>query len=269
MAAPAHILVFDSGVGALSIIAEIQQQIPQCSITYASDNAFFPYGDREESGLIRRVDAVLKQLVRQTNPDIIVVACNTASTVALPAIREHFKIPSIGVVPAIKPAALHSRSRVIGLLATPGTVKRDYTNNLINEFAGDCHVIGAGSSELVLEAERKLRGEPVNADICRRVLRQLFHAERGSEIDTIVLACTHFPLIRDELIAFSPRSVTWIDSGEAIARRARFLIGEGGLALEGTPQFRSIFTAPPTQNSAFVDWLQKFLPGPVETITVP
>ncbi len=269
MADPAHVLVFDSGVGALSIIAEIKRQIPQCSITYASDNAYFPYGEKHEDDLIARVDTVLKQLEYHCDPDIIVVACNTASTVALPKVRDHFKIPTVGVVPAIRPAAAHSKSRVIGLLATPGTVKRAYTQNLIQEFASDCHMILVGSSELVHQAERKLRGDSVDKEILKGVWRDLLKDERSSEVDTIVLACTHFPLLKGELVETFERSVTWIDSGEAIARRVAYWIDHEQLSLSGHPTFRSIFTAELGDKPRFANTLQKILPGPIETITVP
>jgi len=269
MADPAQVLVFDSGVGALSIIAEIQQQIPRCSITYASDNAYFPYGEKEETILVNRVDAVLKQLEGHCHPDIIVVACNTASTVVLPKIRDHFTIPTVGVVPAIRPAAAVSKTRVIGLLATPGTVKRAYTRDLIEEFARDCQFISIGSSALVQQAECKLRGEPVDLEIIQNVLDSAFQAKNGESMDTIVLACTHFPLLKSELMAAAPKKVSWIDSGEAIARRVAYWIDQKRLPLTGTPQYRSIFTAAQGLNENFSEAIQKLLPGSIETITVP
>ena len=265
----AQVLVFDSGVGALSIIAEIKQQIPLCSITYASDNAYFPYGDKDEASLIERVDRVLKCLETKVRPDIIVVACNTASTVALPKIRDHFKIPTVGVVPAIRPAAQQSKTKVIGLLATPGTVARAYTRELIDKFASDCTVIGVGSSELVRQAERKLRGQAMDYAVFDQVLTKIFGAERGAEVDTVVLACTHFPLLKDELVAASPRRVDWIDSGAAIARRVSYWIDENRLSLTDAPRYRGIFTAPLAECEHFSQTLNKLLPGPIETITVP
>ena len=269
MAEPAHILVFDSGVGALSIIAEIKAHIPQCSITYASDTAYFPYGDKAEPELIGRVDVVLKQLEAHCQPDIIVVACNSASTVALPKIRDHIHIPTVGAVPAIKPAAQVSQSRVIGLLATPGTVQRAYTRDLIQEFASDCQVIPVGSSELVKQAERKLRGEKIDENEIRQVVDSLFGQNKGHEIDTVVLACTHFPLIKAELIAAAPKDLQWIDSGEAIARRVAYWIDEKQLSLTGTPRYQSIFTGGSEMPPALRSNLQKTLPGPIESITVP
>jgi glutamate racemase len=212
-------LIFDSGVGGLSILQEIRQQYPHCCFFYASDNAAFPYGTKTEDVLIERVDTVLHQLHTETQADIIVVACNTASTVALPRIRERFSIPVIGVVPAIKPAATISSSKVIGLLATPGTITRDYTEQLIREFANDCNIVRIGSSELVLLAEQKLRGEPLDAKKIEGIVEPF---RSNTKIDTIILACTHFPLLKDELKIALPSIKHWIDSGEAIARRVGY-----------------------------------------------
>lgn len=215
------VLVFDSGVGGLSILQEIHRHIPRCQLVYACDNQAFPYGTKAEDELVARVDAVLKALIAAIQPDIVVVACNTASTLALPRIRAHFANPVVGVVPAIKPAAAQSQSKVIGLLATPGTVQRRYTQELIDQFAADCTLVRVGSGELVDIAEQKLRGQAPDPARLAAILAPLFdHAD----LDTVVLACTHFPLLRPELEAVAPRAVHWIDSGEAIARRVHSLI---------------------------------------------
>jgi len=220
----AKILVFDSGVGGLSILREIQQRVDGCELFYACDNEAFPYGTKDETSLINRVDVVLKKLIAHLQPDVVVVACNTASTVALPHIRSHFSKPVVGVVPAIKPAAANSRSKVIGLLGTPGTVQRQYTQQLIDDFASDCEVIRVGSSALVEMAEQKLRGQTIDSEQLAHIIAPFFEQQ---SLDAIVLACTHFPLLAEELTACAPRSVSWIDSGEAIARRVHSLIGEG------------------------------------------
>jgi len=220
---PPKVLIFDSGVGGLSILQEVRRQLPWCQYVYACDNRAFPYGTKAESELVERVDTVLKALIAETAPDIVVIACNTASTVALPKIRAHFLNPVVGVVPAIKPAALQSRSKVIGLLATPATVKRPYTQWLIDEFAGDCRVVRVGSAELVELAEQKLRGTEVPHDQLRQIIQPFFD---DPQLDTLVLACTHFPLLRAELTAVAPRPVAWIDSGEAIARRVASFTGQ-------------------------------------------
>jgi glutamate racemase len=234
-------LVFDSGVGGLSIFKEIQKKLPFAPLVYASDNAFFPYGTKGEAELITRVDAVLHKIIAAFPIDVFVVACNTASTVALPHIRNHFTQPVVGVVPAIKPAAAHSKSQVIGLLATPATVARPYTHNLIREYAPNADVISVGSSELVQLAECKLRGETIPPEQLKPILRPFFDHPCGNKMDILVLACTHFPLLRDEIaMHFSP-SVQLIDSGEAIARRVASLLHE--YKFEQTlPEHLAVFT---------------------------
>ena len=230
-AAAPSILIFDSGVGGLSILTEVHKHFPSCSITYASDNRAFPYGTKTQSELIERVDLVLHQLQLASHPDIIIVACNTASTVALPRIRARFDLPIVGVVPAIKPAAQISQSKIIGLLGTPGTVARDYTRQLINEFAHDCHVVAVGSSELVKLAEDKLRGKAVD----QRSIRDIVQAfANNSAMDTVILACTHFPLLKQELQQALPNIGHWVDTAEAIARRVGCLFAEMGYQASNT-----------------------------------
>lgn len=226
MTTTARILVFDSGVGGLSILQEIRQQYPNCCYFYASDNAAFPYGTKSEDELVERVDIVLHQLEQVTQADIIVVACNSASTVALPRIRERFAQPVIGVVPAIKPAAAISQTKTIGLLATPGTINRHYTQQLIQEFAHDCEVIRVGSSELVQLAEEKLRGRAITEQSLTPIIQPFTD---NTDIDTLVLACTHFPLLKKELQALMPNIQHWVDSGEAIARRVGYWLDTLGI----------------------------------------
>jgi glutamate racemase len=223
------ILVFDSGVGGLSIATEIQKKMPFVRILYASDNAFFPYGTKGEAELIDRVDKVLSKIISRHSIDLLVIACNTASTLTLPHCRQRFAQPIVGVVPAIKPAAQLTQTNVIGLLATPATVARPYTHNLIQEHAPLCQVISVGSSELVAMAEKRLRGENLNAHTIDSVMQRFFETSDGSKMDTIVLACTHFPLIRNEIMASLSRinpgnNYLLIDSGEAIARRVESLL---------------------------------------------
>ncbi len=252
-----RILVFDSGVGGLSIIREIQQKLPFSALVYASDNAFFPYGTKTEEELVARVEAVLTGIAALYPVDMIVVACNTASTLALPQIRTRFNQPIVGVVPAIKPAAAQSRTQVIGLLATPATVARPYTHNLIREHAANAEVILVGSSELVLLAEQKLRGGEINADQLTGILQPFFTHPRGNKMDTLVLACTHFPLLRAELTAqFSPE-VKLIDSGEAIARRVASLL-KTEVSNERRPEHLAIFTKASTSVNELGPQLAQF-----------
>jgi glutamate racemase len=239
-----RVLVFDSGVGGLSVLDCIAAALPQAELVYAADNAYFPFGTKEEGALVARVEQVLTVLSHRLAPDILVVACNTASTVALPAVRASVAAPVVGTVPAIKPAAEASITRTIGLLGTPGTVRRKYTQALIDEFAGDCTVVRHGSAELVELAERKLCGEPVDPSAIDDILGGLFRQPGGADIDTVVLACTHFPLLGPELAAQSPRSLRWIDSGAAIARRVATLLDGKAAAPANRPSVScAVFTA--------------------------
>jgi len=263
-----QILVFDSGVGALSIIQALRDHLPTCSITYTSDNGFFPYGTKDEAVLVERVETVLRAAVVQVRPDIIVVACNTASTVALPKVRSHFQQPVVGVVPAIKPAAQLSRSKAIGVLATPATVARPYTRELIEQYASDCHIVPVGSAELVALAERKLAGDNPTSKQLQPILAPIFAPLGGVLVDTVVLACTHFPLLQHELAAAAPRAVTWVDSGEAIARRVSHLLKQNQLQTGGDATYRSLFTADKAELKQLAPQLQRFVPGPIELLSV-
>lgn len=243
-----RVLVFDSGVGGLSVANEIQQRLPGLSLIYASDNGFFPYGTKGETELIARVDRVINALLSQYPADILVIACNTASTLALPHLRSQLNLPIVGVVPAIKPAAQQTKTGVIGLLATPATVARPYTHELIREYAAGCNVVSVGSSELVQIAEQKLRGEHVDLAAIKQITAGLFKSsdsvKPSTDMDVLVLACTHFPLLKKELSECLPSQLTIIDSGAAIARRVEFLLGEKGLLanLTQAPNHIAVFT---------------------------
>ncbi len=229
-AAP-RVLVFDSGVGGLSVFDAIAASGHALDLDYAADNAWLPYGLKSDEQLRARVPALVTSLVAQWAPDIVVVACNTASTIALEQVRAALSVPVVGVVPPIKPAAALTRTGVIGLLATPATVRRTYTTDLITQFAMDKRVVRFGSAALVQAAEQKLRGEAPDPAAITEAIEGLFGAPGGAEIDVVALACTHFPLLTQELAAASPRPAVWLDSGEAIARRvAHVLIAEAGQA---------------------------------------
>jgi glutamate racemase len=238
-----RILVFDSGVGGLSVAHEIQQRLPLNPLVYASDNAFFPYGTKGEEELIARVDMVIRELLERYPADILVIACNTASTLTLPHLRSKLDLPIVGVVPAIKPAALMSKTKVIGLLATPATVARPYTHELIREYASDCQVVSLGSSELVQIAEQKLRGEVVDPDAIGEITQKLMRVDNAGKLDVLVLACTHFPLLKAELAQQLPAQLTLIDSGAAIARRVEFLLADAVEPPAGyLPEHIAVFT---------------------------
>lgn len=215
------ILVFDSGIGGLSVYDEIRKKMPNLHYIYVLDNEMFPYGDKSNEFLIERVNHVIR-VVAQTYPvSLAVIACNTASTICLPNLRSNFSFPIVGVVPAIKPASQVTQNKCIGLLATKATVKRPYIKNLIDEFAKDCRVELLGLSELALIAENKLQGIAVDMEMLSHLLKPWLTA--STIPDTIVLGCTHYPFIKEELQALFPKT-TFIDSGNAIALRVYNLL---------------------------------------------
>ncbi|CDG15975.1 glutamate racemase [Xenorhabdus doucetiae] len=216
------ILVFDSGVGGLSVYQEIRQLLPDLHYIYAFDNEAFPYGEKTAEVIIGRVVQIVDAIQKKHPLAVVVIACNTASTVSLPALRERFSFPVVGVVPAIKPAAKLTCNRVVGLLATRATVNRDYTKELITQFATDCQMHLIGSAELVELAERKLHGKDVPREALEKILKPWLRMKEPP--DTVILGCTHFPLIAEELSQVLPDGTRLIDSGAAIARRTAWLI---------------------------------------------
>ena len=216
------LLFFDSGVGGLSVLGPTRVLLPSAPIVYAADSAAFPYGKRSEAEIAERVPALLARLVERFRPRLAVIACNTASTIALEHARAALDLPIVGTVPAIKPAAEMSRSRVIGVLGTEATVRQPYVDDLAARFASDCTIIRHGSPELVELAEAKLAGKAVTLDAVKAAAQPMFDAPGGDRIDTIVLACTHFPLLEDELRAAFP-GIGYVDGGPGIARRIAFL----------------------------------------------
>jgi len=223
MADARPLLFFDSGVGGLSVLAPTRALLPTAPIVYAADNGGFPYGVRSEAEIAARVPALLGRLVERYRPRLIVIACNTASTIALAAVRSALDLPVVGTVPAIKPAALMSKTRVIGVLGTDATVRQPYVDNLSAEFAADCTVLRYGSASLVELAEAKLRGQAGDLAEYRAILAGLLDQPGGDRMDTVVLACTHFPLVAEELRAAAPRPLAFIDGSDGIARRIAWL----------------------------------------------
>lgn len=217
-------LIFDSGVGGLSVAAEISARLPKLAMDYVADDEFRPYGEKTAAQLKARLPGLLAVLTDMLTPDVVVIACNTASTTALDEIRAALNVPVVGVVPAIKPAAHLTRTGTIAVLGTPGTVAREYVDDLITQFAGGKDVLLQGSVNLVDMAEDKLSGRLVDPARIKAELAPLFSGKRGADIDAVVLACTHFPLLKDELKASVTQTVKWIDSGEAIARRVESLL---------------------------------------------
>ncbi|MEP7030742.1 MAG: glutamate racemase [Pseudolabrys sp.] len=216
---PATILVFDSGVGGLTVFREIAKALPAARYVYVADDASFPYGNQPEAALIARIVDVIGKAIAQHAPELVVVACNTASTLALGELRTRFSVPFVGTVPAIKPACAQSVSKRVAVLGTQATVSREYTHALIREFAGGCDVDLVGSARLAAYAEAELAGEPASDGAIKAEIAACFVDADGRRTDTVVLACTHYPLLTARFRKVAPWQVDWLDPAPAIARR--------------------------------------------------
>ena len=235
------LLFFDSGVGGLSVYQEVQKLLPDCHYLYCFDNAFFPYSEKPEEGIVERTLKICQCIDNMYPLDLIVIACNTASTVVLPVLRKHFSIPIVGTVPAIKPAAEQTQTKHIGLLATKGTVKRQYLSDLIDKYASSCQVEKIGSTTLVELAERKLHGYPIDLN---EIKAELSEWENIPDLDAVVLGCTHFPLIKSEIQQCLPQVKYFIDSGVAIAKRVKSLLKEVKVRLKNQMNSQVFCTKP-------------------------
>lgn len=256
------VLVFDSGLGGLTVLREIARQRPDLALSYAADDAAFPYGRLADDALVERVVRVMERLIETVKPDLAVIACNTASTLALPVLREKFSIPFVGTVPAIKPACERSQTKRVSVLATAGTVKREYTQALIRQYGAGCEVKLVGSAKLATIAEAVLRGDAVAAEDIKAEITPCF-VDGDNRTDTVVLACTHYPLILSQFEKLAPWPVTWIDPAEAIARRASSLLDEQGGAANGP--IAAYFTSGREPGAALICSLAQFQAKPVES----
>ncbi|MHC5307372.1 glutamate racemase [Bartonella sp. LJL80] len=219
------ILFFDSGIGGLTVLREARIIMPERQFIYVADDAAFPYGAWEEDKLKLHIIDLFHKLLAQYDPALCVIACNTASTLILNELRQIFpSIPFVGTVPAIKPAAEQTQSGLISVLATPGTVKRAYTHELISSFASQCHVRLVGSAKLAGFAEDYLRRRPIDRDAVTQEIAPCFMEKEGSHTDIVVLACTHYPFLVNLFRKCAPWPVDWIDPAEAIAKRALSLL---------------------------------------------
>jgi glutamate racemase len=229
-----RLIVFDSGVGGLSVVGEMRKATPAAEIVYVADDAAFPYGAWEDEALSDHVVELVGRLIEQYRPDGVVVACNTASTLVLPPLRERHSLPFVGTVPAIKPAAEQTKSGIVSVLATPGTMRRDYTRGLIESFARDVHVRLVGSANLAPLAEAAMRGEAIDDDAVRDEIAPAFVEVDGRRTDMVVLACTHYPFLKMRFEALAPWPVIWVDPAPAIARRVASVIpGGAGPSMRG------------------------------------
>ena len=220
------ILVFDSGLGGLTVLREVVKARPDAHYVYVADDAFFPYGHHSEDAIIARVVPLIGELIAAHTPDLVVIACNTASTLVMSHLRGAYSTPFVGTVPAIKPACANSRTKRVSVLGTKGTVKREYTQALIRDFAQGCEVTLVGSPDLASLAESALSGIEVSDAAIEAELAPCFVGDdAAARTDTVVLACTHYPLLIDRFVKLAPWPVDWIDPAPAIARRVVDLLG--------------------------------------------
>lgn len=262
------ILVLDSGVGGLTVLREVARARPDAALVYAADDAAFPYGDWAEEPLIARVGDVVEHLVLRARPDLVVIACNTISTLVLPALRARFALPFVGTVPAIKPAAELSRSGRVGVLATPGTVARDYTRGLVEAFAGGCAVDLVGSTRLAAMAEAELAGEPVPDGEIAHEIAPCFRDLDGRRTDVVVLACTHYPLLAERMRRLAPWPVRWIDPAPAVARRVETILATPPSRI-APPPHRAVFTGAGPVSARMREALASFGLAEIDTGACP
>jgi len=225
---PPRLLFIDSGLGGLTVLRAARQAVPEAHVRFIADDAGFPYGLKEETALIARLLDLVDTSLRDFAPDCIVLACNTASTVALKILRERFQLPVVGTVPAIKPAAALTATGLVSVLATPGTVTREYTRALIEQFGGGACFTLVGAPELAGLAESYASGEAVDDEAIRWQIAPCFIEGNGARTDVIVLGCTHYPLLLDKLDALAPWPVSWLDPAPAIARRIANVLADRG-----------------------------------------
>lgn len=251
------ILVFDSGVGGLTVFREIARMRPDARFVYAADDALFPYGKVPEDELIARVTGLMDGLIAAHRPDLVVIACNTASVQVLPALRARFAVPFVGTVPAIKPACASSRTKYVSVLGTEATVTREYTHALIRNFGEGCDLTLVGSARLAPLAEALLAGAAVSDDDVLAEIAPCFVDDGTARTDTVVLACTHYPLLLEHFERLAPWPVRWIDPAPAIARRVVELLGPvaGDARHERAP---AIFTSGKAASPRFTAALEAF-----------
>jgi glutamate racemase len=221
-----RLLVFDSGIGGLSVAREIRKITPSAEMVYIADDAAFPYGVWEAEALTDHIVDLMARLIETHAPDAVVIACNTASTLVLPPLRARFSIPFVGTVPGVKPAAEETKSGLVSVLATYGTIQRDYTRDLIKNFANGCDVRLVGSADLPSLAETYMRGGPVDDAAIATEIAPAFVEKDGRRTDVVVLACTHYPFLIEHFRRLAPWPVQWLDTAPAIARRASSVLGE-------------------------------------------
>ncbi|HEX7776668.1 MAG TPA: glutamate racemase [Parvibaculum sp.] len=235
------VLVFDSGIGGLSVLAAIRKLMPAQRLVYVADDAAFPYGNWQEAALSTHIVALMSELIETYDPAAVVIACNTASTLVLPPLREKFSLPFVGTVPAVKPAAEQTKTGIVAVLGTPATIARDYTRQLIASFAQSARVELVAAPRLAAIAENLFHGQPVDREAVREDIAPCFVEAGGKRTDIVVLGCTHYPFLIDEMNAVAPWPVAWLDPAPAIARRLASVL-DGKMAGTGGESI-AVFTS--------------------------
>lgn len=256
MDADAPLLLFDSGVGGLSVLDEVRKLLPDAPVIYAADNGGLPYGTKSEAEIAARVAGLLGRMTERFRPRLVCIACNTASTIALGMVRDVLEVPIVGTVPAIKPAAELTRSGTIGLLGTAATIRQGYVDRLEAEFAAGKRLLRAAAPELVDAAEAKLRGEALDPAVFVRAAQSLRRQPGGEAIDVVVLACTHFPLLETELSAAFGPGVAFVHGAQGIARRIAHLTR--GQPLARSQDDLALFTRDTPQLAALAPALARY-----------
>lgn len=246
MGSNAPVLIFDSGLGGLTVLREARYLLPYETLVYVADDAAFPIGRWPEGQLKERLLSLFDDLISEHQPKAVVIACNTAFTLAGEALRSaHPDVPFVGTVPAIKPAAERTSSGLISVLATPGTVRRTYTRSLIDSFASQCHVRLVGSDNLAELAEKHLRGAGVSDEALLGEISDCFLEQKGRRTDIVVLACTHYPFLTNRFRKIAPWPVDWLDPAEAIARQLVRVLAQNAARLPSNAPDRAVFTSNP------------------------
>jgi len=253
-----RLLAFDSGIGGLSVVGALRAALPATPIDYLADTALFPYGEVPDEILTPRILSLIGAALERLRPDVVVVACNTASTVALAALRARYDIPFVGCVPPIKWAASLSRTRHIGLLATAATVRRPYLRDLQARFAPDCTLVAHGARGLADLAEAAFRGDPVDDGAIAAELGQLFGQPGGEQVDVVGLGCTHYPFLLDRLRALGPPDLVWLDPAPAVARQTATVLAATAGGADAGGAGSAWFTSVPAQEARLLPRLARF-----------
>lgn len=240
------VVFFDSGLGGLTVLKEARYLLPYEGYLYVGDDAAFPIGRWREADLKTHLLDLFDRLIREARPKAVVIACNTAFTLAGEDLRQaHPAVPFVGTVPAIKPAAEQSASGLISVLATPGTVRRAYTRSLIDSFARQCHVRLVGSDRLAELAEQHMHGQSVPDEVLFAEIRECFVEQEDRRTDVVVLACTHYPFLANRFRKIAPWPVDWLDPAEAIARQLVRVLGNQASQFPADAPDRAVFTSNP------------------------